>query len=151
MNSLRPIQLFGKALEISSVPKEDDSKQLDTTQRKTKVLIVDDEALIADSICEILNRNGFEATAAYSGSSAIDAARAQCPDVVMTDVLMPRVNGVQAAIAIREACPDARILLFSGQSATADILQRARVAGHEFELLPKPIHPLKLIQKLRSA
>jgi CheY-like chemotaxis protein len=118
--------------------------------RKQKVLVVDDEALIADSMAEILNRNGFEAIATYSGSNAIDLAREMCPDIVMSDVLMPRINGVQAAIAILESCPAARVLLFSGQAATADILQKARAAGHEFELLPKPIHPQQLLNKLRS-
>ncbi|HET9695345.1 MAG TPA: response regulator [Terriglobales bacterium] len=127
-----------------------DAKDQGSSQRKQKVLVVDDEALIADSMAEILNRNGFEAIATYSGSNAIDLAREMCPDIVMSDVLMPRINGVQAAIAILENCPTTRVLLFSGQAATADILQKARAAGHEFELLPKPIHPQQLINRLRS-
>lgn len=127
-----------------------DEKDQGSSPRRRKVLVVDDEALIADSMAEILNRNGFEAIATYSGSNAIDLAREMCPDIVMSDVLMPRVNGVQAAIAILESCPTARVLLFSGQAATADILQKARAAGHEFELLPKPIHPQQLLNKLRS-
>jgi len=127
-----------------------DPKDQNAIQRKQKVLVVDDEALIADSMAEILNRNGFEAIATYSGSNAIDLAREMCPDIVMSDVLMPRVNGVQAAIAILESCPSARVLLFSGQAATAGILQKAHAAGHEFELLPKPIHPQQLLNKLRS-
>ena len=115
-----------------------------------RILVVDDEALIADTICQILNRNGFIAEAAYSGAEAIEIARRNCPDLLLTDVLMPHVDGVEAAIAIRELCPDTRIVLFSGQAATVEILQRARERGHTFELLPKPIHPTQLIKHLRD-
>jgi CheY-like chemotaxis protein len=115
-----------------------------------RILVVDDEALIADTIVQILNRNGFVAEAAYSGAEAIDLATRHCPELVLSDVMMPHVDGVEAAIAIREACPDTRIVLFSGQAATVEILARARQRGHEFELLPKPIHPTQLIKHLRQ-
>ena len=63
---------------------------------------------------------------------------------------MPRRNGVETVVAIREFCPATRILLFSGQAGTADILEEARAHGHQFELLPKPIHPDLLLKKLAS-
>lgn len=115
-----------------------------------RILVVDDEALIADTIVQILNRNGFIAEAAYSGAQAIELAERYCPELVLTDVLMPEVDGVEAAIAIRELCPETRIVLFSGQAATVEILARARERGHTFELLPKPIHPTQLIKHLRA-
>lgn len=115
-----------------------------------RILVVDDEALIADTIVQILNRNGFIAEAAYSGAQAIELAHKYCPELVLSDVMMPNVDGVEAAIAIRELCPDTRIVLFSGQAATVEILARARERGHVFELLPKPIHPTQLIKHLRE-
>ena len=115
-----------------------------------RILVVDDEALIADTIVQILNRNGFIAEAAYSGAEAIEAAKRYCPELVLSDVLMPQVDGVEAAIAIREICPETRIVLFSGQAATVEILARARARGYTFELLPKPIHPTQLIKHLRQ-
>src|SRR5579875_3633707 len=115
-----------------------------------RILVVDDEALIADTIVQILNRNGFIAEAAYSGAEAIEMAKRYCPELVLSDVLMPNVDGVEAAIAIREMCPDTRIVLFSGQAATVEILARAKERGHSFELLPKPIHPTQLIKHLRQ-
>lgn len=115
-----------------------------------RILVVDDETLIADTIVQILNRNGFIAEAAYSGKEAIEAAKRHCPELVLSDVLMPHIDGVEAAIAIRELCPDTRIVLFSGQAATVEILARARERGHSFELLPKPIHPTQLIKHLRQ-
>ena len=115
-----------------------------------RILVVDDEVLIADTIVQILNRNGFIAEAAYSGPQAIELAQRRCPELVLSDVMMPQVDGVEAAISIREHCPDTRIVLFSGQAATVEILARARERGHTFELLPKPIHPTQLIKHLRQ-
>jgi CheY-like chemotaxis protein len=115
-----------------------------------RILVVDDERVIADTIVQILNRSGFIAEAAYDGRAAIERATRHCPDLVLSDVLMPEVDGVEAAIAIRQICPETRIVLFSGQAATVEILARARQRGHEFELLPKPIHPVELIKRLRE-
>lgn len=114
-----------------------------------RILVVDDETLIADTIVQILNRNGFVAECAYSGAEAIEIATRCCPELVLSDVMMPQVDGVEAAIEIRRACPDTRIVLFSGQAATMEILARARDRGHDFELLPKPIHPTQLIKHLK--
>jgi CheY-like chemotaxis protein len=115
-----------------------------------RILVVDDEKVIADTIVQILNRNGFIAEAAYGGEEAIEKARRHSPELVLSDVLMPQVDGVEAAIAIRQHCPDTRIILFSGQAATVEILARARDRGHTFELLAKPIHPSELIKHLRK-
>lgn len=125
----------------------------DKAQRQSpapRILVIDDEKVIADTIVQILNRNGFIAEAAYGGQEAIDKAHRHCPELVLSDVLMPQVDGVEAAIAIREHCPDTRIILFSGQAATVEILARARERGYNFELLPKPIHPTQLIKHLRE-
>jgi hypothetical protein len=46
--------------------------------------------------------------------------------------------------------PSCKILLFSGQAATADLLEKARMEGHEFEILAKPVHPTDLLAKLRG-
>jgi CheY-like chemotaxis protein len=116
-----------------------------------RILVVDDEALIADTIVQILNRNGFIAEAAYGGKEAIEAARRITPELVLSDVLMPHIDGVEAAIAIQKFLPEARIVLFSGQAATVEILARARARGYHFELLAKPLHPTKLIKHLRQS
>lgn len=115
-----------------------------------RILVVDDEKIIADTIVLILSLNGFIAEAAYGGKEAIEKAKRHCPDLVLSDVLMPQVDGVEAAIEIRNYCPETRIVLFSGQAATVEILARARERGHAFELLAKPIHPTELIKHLRD-
>ena len=120
------------------------------TLAPTRILVVDDEPLIADTIVQILNRSGFIAQAAYGGREAIDTARRISPELILSDVLMPHIDGVEAAITIQKFLPDTRIVLFSGQAATVEILARARIRGYQFELLAKPLHPTQLIKHLRQ-
>ena len=118
--------------------------------QKPKVLVADDERVIADTLAIILNQSGFEATAVYTGEKAVEIARSLQPDMLISDVIMTDLNGIDAAIRIREMLPGCKILLFSGQAATADLLDRARNQGHEFEILAKPVHPQDLLARLRS-
>jgi CheY-like chemotaxis protein len=115
---------------------------------KPKALVVDDERLIADTTGEILEDAGFDVRAAYDGSVAIDIAQTFRPDYLLTDVLMPRMNGVELAIAILEVSPGTRIVLFSGQAGISEILLKGYALGYRFDLVAKPIHPDKLIQQL---
>ena len=99
-----------------------------------KVLVVDDERRIVDTLTEILQMAGFQVVAAYDGWEALEAAVRFQPDYVLSDVLMPRMNGVELAIAIRKKYLDARILLFSGQTGISEILLDGRRQGFEFGL-----------------
>jgi CheY-like chemotaxis protein len=121
-----------------------------TKKRAPLVLVVDDEELVADTVAEILKMNGFRAVTAYGGKGALDVAKRLRPDYLLTDVLMPLMNGVELALAIQKVSEATKILLFSGQAGASTILEEAAAAGHEFELLSKPIHPEKLIQALRT-
>ena len=118
-------------------------------KKKPKVLVVDDERVIADTLAIILGQHGYDASAAYSGVAAVEFARSSGPDLIISDVFMPDMNGIEAAIQIRKFLPSCKILLFSGQAATADLLENARAQGHEFEILAKPVHPQDLLAKLR--
>jgi CheY-like chemotaxis protein len=125
----------------------------DAPERKeaqSKILIVDDHRLIADTLAEILGNAGFDAAAAYDGWDALDKASRFRPNWVLTDVLMPRMNGVELAIAMRKNYPSASILLFSGQAGISEILQEGQRQGYQFELIAKPIHPMRLIERLRQ-
>lgn len=118
--------------------------------KKPRVLVVDDEQVIADTLAKILDLNGYDASAVYTGTAAVESARSLKPDLVISDVIMPDMNGIEAAISIRGFLPSCKILLFSGQAATADLLENARAQGHEFEILAKPVHPADLLAKLKS-
>lgn len=117
---------------------------------RPKVLVVDDERVIADTLAMILNQSGFEARAVYSGEKAVELASTFAPDMLITDVIMADLNGIDAAIMIRALLPSIKILLFSGQAATADLLEKARAKGYEFEILAKPVHPQDLLTRLQG-
>jgi CheY-like chemotaxis protein len=121
-----------------------------TPSSKPKVLVADDEQVIANTLAIILNQAGFEAKAVYSGESAVETIDVFQPNMLISDVIMTGMTGIEAAIKIREKLPTCKILLFSGQAATADLLEKARAQGHEFEILAKPVHPTDLLAKLRS-
>ena len=110
--------------------------------------MVDDEWIIADTLAVILCQHGYDASPVYSGADAVERARQIGPDLIISDVVMPGINGIEAAIRIREFLPSCKILLFSGQAATADLLEKARAQGHEFDILAKPVHPQDLLAKL---
>jgi len=119
-------------------------------RNRPKVLVVDDERVIADTLAMILNQSGFEARAVYSGERAVELAGTFAPDMLITDVIMADLNGIDAAIMIRSLLPKIKILLFSGQAATADLLENARSQGYEFEILAKPVHPQDLMNRLKG-
>ena len=117
---------------------------------KPKVLVADDERVIADSLAMILNQSGFEARAVYSGEKVLELVSSFAPDMLISDVIMAGLNGIDAAIRVREMLPRIKILLFSGQAATANLLENARSNGYEFEILTKPVHPQDLLARLRK-
>lgn len=132
------------------VPRGAGDAASDPASARAKVLVVDDQKLIADTIAEILSNAGFESLAAYDGWEALEVAGRFHPDWLLSDVLMPRMNGVELAIALQQKDPRITILLFSGQVGISEILLEGQRRGYEFELLAKPIHPLKLIERLKQ-
>jgi DNA-binding response OmpR family regulator len=114
------------------------------------VFVVDDESVIAQTLATILNQAGFTASAFDHPEKAIAACADLSPDLLITDVVMPGMSGIELALHFRRELPNCKVLLFSGQAATADLLAKAREQGHDFDLLTKPIHPTDLLAKLRT-
>lgn len=127
---------------------ESDSTQSEPV--RLRVLVVDDERLVADTTAEILRGVGFDAKSAYDGWAALEIAGSFHPDVLLTDVMMPLMNGIELAITFAKTFPTTRVLLFSGQAGISVVLEQGRNQGYEFPLIAKPIHPLKLIETLRQ-
>ncbi|MGC2210457.1 MAG: response regulator [Candidatus Korobacteraceae bacterium] len=113
-----------------------------------RILIVDDERMIADTLSAIFRGAGYETYTAYNGQLGLDAARTLSPELVLSDVMMPEMDGVQMAMQIRRSQPKVRVLLLSGQSETSDLLRAARENGFDFELLQKPIHPEEIMRRV---
>jgi CheY-like chemotaxis protein len=117
---------------------------------RSRVLVVDDQKLIVDTIAEILEGAGFEVAVACDAWTALELAASFQPERLLTDVLMPGMNGVELAIAVRKMYPAVKILLFTGQAGISEILENAEERGYKFEVLPKPIHPRKLIEHIKN-
>jgi DNA-binding NtrC family response regulator len=118
--------------------------------RKLKILVVDDDSSVADTLTMVLNFSGFDAIAAYSGEQALDLARQTTYDHLVTDVMMEPMDGIQAAIAIQAICPGCTVLLMSGNERTASLLADSVRDGYNFEILAKPVHPTLILDRLRS-
>src|ERR1700683_503092 len=101
------------------------------------VFVVDDEPVIAQTLYLILQRSGYAAKFFTNPKDALRAARTEAPDLLLTDVVMPELSGIDLAISVQKDCPNCKVLLFSGQADTVDLLSNARKRGHDFKLLPK--------------
>jgi len=115
---------------------------------KSRILIVDDEKTIADTLAMVFKIKGHETMAVYNAERAVEAVEEFEPDVVLSDVIMGKMTGVDLAIYLSKARPDCKVILFSGQTDTANLLAEANRKGHAFRLLAKPIHPEKLLEDI---
>lgn len=146
------IQLFlgNRDLVKSSEVYRSEGKAEARTEARPTILVVDDERLLADTTAAILRHAGFETRIAYDGFAALEVAGSFRPDYILTDIMMPVMNGVELAIAISKMYPVTKILLFSGQAGISEILEQSKARGFEFPLLAKPVHPTKLIESVRK-
>jgi len=126
---------------LDEVPLDD---RIDAEMQGPVVLVVDDEPLVADTLSVILQRAGFRAMTAYDGNTALTLASHMTPQLLISDIAMPDMNGVELAIALVGVIPQCKVLLFSGHATSADLLS-ALDAGHEFPLLAKPVHPVEML------
>jgi DNA-binding response OmpR family regulator len=117
---------------------------------RERILVVDDESGITETLSAILRLKGYDVEIATDGEEGYAKAIALKPALVISDISMPRLNGIDMAIKLAAAMPGVRILLFSGQAMTLELLQQARAQGYDFECLVKPFHPIDLLNKVRS-
>ncbi len=115
---------------------------------RPRVLVIDDEHIIADTLAEILKLHGFEARAHYSGESALADAEAFCPQVVLSDIHMQKIDGIEAALRFRESYPECRIILFTASPLRAE--HYARITRLGFEFLQRPLGPQEVVALLRE-
>ena len=113
-----------------------------------KILVVDDEPLIAETLAQVLRLGGHEAIPVFSGEEAVERARYESFDLLLSDVMMPGISGVDAAIELEGILPFCKVVLISGNQKAAELLAQARDKGREFEILAKPIHPTDLLAHL---
>lgn len=111
-----------------------------------RVLVVDDDMRVADSIVQILARSGHTAVSAYSAEVAMKMAEKLNPHVVISDVVMGPVSGIELALHIREHHPECRVLLISGYSAPAGNVPGGDAKGAKLQFMPKPVDPARILE-----
>jgi DNA-binding NtrC family response regulator len=119
-------------------------------RKEVRVFVVDDETVIATTLTAILKQSGFDAVGFTNPLKALAAADEKSPDLLISDVVMPQLSGIDLAIQLKEKAPACKVLLFSGQASTADLLASAHEGGHDFALLSKPVHPTDLLNAIRT-
>jgi CheY-like chemotaxis protein len=108
-------------------------------------LVVDDEPIIADTLSAILNGVGFAALTACNGISALETALLIPPQVLITDLAMPGMDGLELAVAVTRAAPDCEVILFTGHASICEVAARMRALACDFVTLLKPVHPAEMI------
>jgi DNA-binding NtrC family response regulator len=116
-----------------------------------RILVVDDEQCIAHTLALILRAFGYDAAAINDAQTALHECQLRVPDLVLSDVVMPEMNGIELAIQIEQRYPSCRILLISGLGTSFEMAAEASRNGHNFEILSKPIRPDVLLARIKAA
>jgi DNA-binding NtrC family response regulator len=120
------------------------------TSNPHRIFVVDDELVIASTLARILLYKGFDDVFYFTNPlKALEAVSAKTPDLLITDVVMFPITGLDLAMKTQTICPECKIILFSGSPSTSQLLEIANGEGYNFEVLTKPIHPNELIAKVR--
>lgn len=114
------------------------------------ILIVDDEPAIAESLSAVFTHSGYNVRTALSAEEAIETLAAWEPDLAILDVMLPRMNGLELAVVLRDNHPRCRLVLFSGHADTPALAAEAAKKGNFFEILSKPVHPLFMLDYVAS-
>jgi DNA-binding response OmpR family regulator len=115
------------------------------------ILVVDDESMIADSLADILKRSGYAAIPVYDGEAALETALVMPPELLISDVVLPGMTGIELGITLRRIFPDCKVILSSGQPSSGRLLASADCVGHHFVFLDKPVHPRELLDKVSES
>jgi DNA-binding NtrC family response regulator len=110
-----------------------------------KLLIVDDEKVIADTLATIFNNNGYEAKPAYSAEHALEIIAEWEPAIAILDIVLPAMNGIDLGILLKASRPSIKVMLISGQIVAGEMIGDAAKQGHAFEILPKPVEVPELL------
>jgi CheY-like chemotaxis protein len=119
-----------------------------------RILVVDDDRSAADTSRVILEMNGYTVACAYSGDQAIAKAEDFCPDLLLSDVHMPGLNGFETALQVKRLCPACSLLFVSGfytKTKFVRLSEGLEIHGYHFELLEKPVLPATLLDKVKAA
>ncbi len=115
---------------------------------KIKILIVDDEPNIVQTLQDRLEMNDFDVVTACNGKEGLDQAVKEVPDVILLDVIMPVMDGLEMLEALRKepSCDNTSVVMLTARSQTQDIA-RANACGIE-DYIVKPFDLSELLEKI---
>ena len=116
-----------------------------------RVLVVDDEQTIANLLARILRDHGYEARAEFSAMAAVSGAEDFQPQVLVADIVMPGMSGVQLAEWFTQTRPDCRVLLTSANLLHFDPSYLDFPNSHRVAFLPKPVHIPELLEFVQKS
>lgn len=122
------------------------------TSSRSRIFVLDDQPTIADSIAAILSLSGYETHARYTSAALLELANELTPDLLIADVALDpnSINGIDLAIYVKRFHPECRVMLISGNPNSFELHNRARLQGHDFLLLPKPVPPDRLLAEVAT-
>ncbi len=115
----------------------------------SKVLLVDDEQIFADNMVKLLKNRQYKASAVYSGEEALDILKKERFDVVVLDLKMPGMNGLETLKAIKELDLFTETLLLTGHGSVDAAVEAIRLGAYDF--LNKPCEIDELVKKIEGA
>ena len=118
------------------------------TESRPRVLVVDDDRAVRDSLRRSLEFNGYEVVLAADGAEGLVAVGAQHPDVVVVDVMMPRLDGIETTRALRAAGNDVPVLVLTARDAVGDRVEGLDAGADDY--LTKPFALEELLARLRA-
>jgi CheY-like chemotaxis protein len=116
-----------------------------------KILVIDDNVVVRNTIVQLLEGEGYEVVSAEDGRRGLNVFRAERPDLVITDIIMPEKEGIETIRDIRETSPNAKIIAISGggRIGNTDFLRIARQLGAS-DVISKPLDPDHFIAIVRE-
>jgi two-component system catabolic regulation response regulator CreB len=115
-----------------------------------RVFVVDDQPLVAYTVSAVLRDEGHSAIPYTNPLLALGDARSFTPDVLISDLEMPTLGGVELAIRILALCPNCKVFLMSGNTGHIKSLDEARSKGFHFPLFEKPLSARTLVEELEA-
>lgn len=106
------------------------------TPQEAHILVVDDEGAIRYSISKTLQRLGYQVHTAETGEEALEMMQRQEYDVVLTDIRMPGLSGVELLARIKEQAPDAVVILLTGYASLETAIESLRLGAHDYLVKP---------------
>jgi DNA-binding NtrC family response regulator len=115
---------------------------------KRKVLVVDDEILVADTLGIIFQKKGFDCKVSYNGTEAVACSENFCPELLLCDITMPGMNGLEVVANVTRRWPECRVLLLTGHYTNLGSARKwIHAHGAPSRILTKPVPPARLLEE----